>query len=180
MIPPVLIDCDGVLSDFVRSVLDLAALRNDVHGVTEADVTMWDFHTRLLHPDMGATINQAIARDEFVFRMREHEGAIAWLRQLEREHGEDNVFVCTSPWNAEWTAQRASWLERRGVPLRRQIQCSAKHLVSGYLVDDRPGVHAHRNWPTFCLDRPWNALSVEPLRGGYAEASAWLREVRGL
>lgn len=176
MKPPVLIDCDGVLSNFVRAVFDLAALRHDARGFTEADVTMWDFHTRLLHPDMNATINHAISRDEFVFRMPEHEGAIAWLHSVEREHGADNVFVCTSPWNAEWTAQRAAWLEQRGVPLKRQIQCSAKHLVRGRLIDDRPGVSATREpGSTFCLARPWNAASAEPLRGDYSEASAWLR-----
>lgn len=179
MSPPVLLDCDGVLADFTGGCLALARAQAGILDKTEADITRWDTGGCLGWPGLDDAVSHAINHRDFCYRLAEYEGAIAWLRQLEREHGADSVFVCTSPWNAEWTSQRAAWLEKRGVPLRRQIQCSAKHLVSGYLVDDRPGVHAKRpQGSTFCLDRPWNAAAPEPLRGGYADAAAWLRQVR--
>lgn len=170
---PILIDCDGVLSHFTRACFALAE-RVGVHA-TDEDVAEWDTAKCIGYPGLNDAITRAILRDELVYRMPEYPGAIAWLRSLEAEHGADNVFVCTSPWNAEWLSQRAAWLEKRGVPLQRQIQCSAKHLVPGLLVDDRPGVHLTRtDGATFCLARPWNKGDGAP-RGDYADASAWLR-----
>ncbi len=180
MIAPVLVDVDGVLADFTGGCLGLAR-EAGILGKTEADITRWDTGACLGWPGLNDAVTRAVAHRDFCYRLREYEGAIAWLRQLEREHGEENVLACTSPWNAEWTSQRAAWLERRGVPLQRQIQCSAKHLVSGYLVDDRAGVHVKRApGATFCLTRPWNASADEPARGGYEDAAMWLREARGL
>ena len=173
---PILIDCDDVLADLCGACV---LLMRDA-GLDYPEVThMRDDHlSNWRQPDFLCRLNPAVIERQFCYRLAELPGAIAWLRSLEREHGSDNVFVCTSPWNAEWTAQRAAWLERRGVPLKRQIQCSAKHLVMGRLVDDRPGVAATRpEGQTFCLTRPWNAASAEPVRGGYAEASAWLRSL---
>src|SRR5690606_31894301 len=174
------IDGDGVLADLSVAVLELARNVAGIYDKTEADVVHWEYEKSLGWPALWHVVGEHVNTRELCFRLPEYPGAIRWLRELEREHGEDNVLVCTSPFNAAWASQRAAWLERRGVPLKRQIQCSAKHLVSGYLVDDRAGVHAKRPpGSTFCLTRPWNAASAEPIRGGYAEAAAWLREVRG-
>ncbi len=181
MKPPVLIDVDGVLANLTASVLDLARTVAGIYDKVEADVVHWEYEKSIGWPALWHVVGERVNTHELCYRLPEYPGAIAWLRELEREHGEENVLICTSPFNAAWASQRVAWLEKRGVKLSRQIHCSAKHLVSGFLVDDRAGVHAKRApGATFCLNRPWNASAVEPVRGGYEEASAWLRGLRGL
>lgn len=181
MTAPVLVDVDGVLADLTHTVLELARSAANIFNKTEADIVQWEYEKSLGWPALWGVVGARVSTHELCYRLPEYPGSIDWLRRLESEHGAENVFACTSPFNAAWASQRAAWLEQRGVPLSRQIQCSAKHLVSGYLVDDRAGVHAKRApGATFCLTRPWNASADEPLRGGYEAAAQWLREARGL
>lgn len=174
---PILIDCDGVLADFTEGCLELARSRAGIFDKTEADITRWDTGGCLGWPGLDVAVDHALRHSEFCYRLGEYEGAMHWFRDVELEFGAERVFVCTSPWNADWAGQRAAWLEKRGIPLKQQIQCSAKHLIPGYLIDDRPGVSLTRALSqTFTLARPWNADDAN-VRGDYAAATAWLRRV---
>lgn len=175
---PILIDCDEVLSDFVGRVLELAAEFGGIYANRE-QITGWDMSKVLGWPGLDACVTERINKRELCFRLEETPGAISWLRQVEAEFGVDRVFICTSPWNAEWASQRMAWLERRGVPKSRQIQCSAKHLIPGYLIDDAAH-HAARRPPgqAFIIDAPWNRGECPGTpRGNHEAALAWLREV---
>jgi 5'(3')-deoxyribonucleotidase len=173
MTGPILVDCDGVLSDFSGACLDLAAEKFNVYAV-EADITQWDIAKAIGCPGLYPEVSRRVIENEFCYRLRPHVGGLDFLRELETLVGKENVLVCTSPWNAEWMSQRAAWLEDVArVPLARQIQCSRKDLVSGYLVDDRASTISERG-SGFCIARPWN-VDVRGARGDYRACLATVR-----
>jgi hypothetical protein len=171
---PILIDCDGVLANFADSCLRLAREKGGVYAL-ESDLTSWDMAKSIGWPRLDVAIEDAVAQADLCYRIAEYPDAIAWLRDLENTFGSENVLICTSPLNGEWAAQRISWLERRGVPLRRQIHCHQKWRIRGYLIDD--AAHAMDREHGFLLARPWNkSYKSGAPRGDYAAAKAWLKE----
>lgn len=157
--PIVLLDCDGVLSDFIGGVLEIV---KNVTGLifSREDVGQFDFCAALGIRGMDASlIRGAIGERGFCESLKPYEGAQAGVRSLQ-EIAE--VYVVTSPWNSSptWTHERESWLWRHfKIPHSRVLHTSAKHLVAGDLfVDDKtstvvawrdawPGRHAVR-WNT--------------------------------
>jgi 5'(3')-deoxyribonucleotidase len=155
----ILVDCDGVLSNLIHSVVQLAHEKAGIY-VREEDVTDYDYGRGIGWPSWGFAVEEATKKREFVYRMRPYSGATVFLRELERKAGKDNVFVCTKPWDGlpEWLAQRSAWLrDVMGVPTRRQIHVSNKSLVGGLLVDDDPRNLEGRDFhDAFLISRPWN------------------------
>lgn len=161
--PVVLLDCDGVLADFIGGVLEIVeritGLCFDRH-----DVDQYDFCAALGIRGMDASlIKQAIAERGFCERLAPLEGARAGVKAL---HLIADVYVVTSPWNSSetWTHDRESWLWRHfKIPSSRVIHTSAKHLVCGdVFVDDKTStVAAWRDaWPdcgAVRWDTPHNA-----------------------
>jgi 5'(3')-deoxyribonucleotidase len=176
---PVLVDCDGVLSDFTECCLRIA---RDAFGRehTETEITQWDTEKALGIPGLFAELEREIDRG-LCRNMPALPGARDFMTELERMYGESNVLVVTSPWNATWLPQRAAWLTEFGVPEARQIQTKApKRHVTGFLIDDGPHNLLDRHeFDRFCIDRPWNRDVPGP-RGGYAECLAYLREAKRL
>lgn len=168
MTRPILVDCDGVISNLSRSVLRLAHERSIALDKGEDDITTWEYTTCLGWDYVNAAITNAIRDRDFVYRMHPYPGAFAALRRLEAKFGADNVLVCTSPWNAEWAAQRYAWLaDFAGVPSKRVIMCSAKHWVPGFLIDDHVNNFDGRHWTdSFLVARPANEENPAKLRRG--------------
>jgi|SRR5690606_13213245 len=177
MSAPILIDCDGVLSNMTRSVLALAA----EHGVfrTPDDVTTWDYANCLGWRNVYAEIERATREREFVYRMHPYAGAFAFLRRLEAEHGRDNVLVCTSAFNADWAQQRLSWLaDFAGVAKERVIITNRKDLVRGVLLDDAPH-HVEGRDRAIVYDHPYNRDVSGARARDFAEAEALIRAAVG-
>jgi 5'(3')-deoxyribonucleotidase len=134
---PILVDCDGVISDMTRSVLALAHERSIALDKGPDDITNWEYTISLAWSGADEAITRAVREREFVYRMHPYPGAFMALRRLEQAFGADNVLVCTSPWNAEWASQRYAWLQDfAGVSKKRVVMCTRKELVSGFLIDD--------------------------------------------
>lgn len=171
----ILLDCDGVLADFVGPVLDL------VHEVTgrrhkREDIAAFDFVAQLgLSRDEAVLVKREIShRDGWWCSLPVYEGARAGVDRL-REFGE--VFVVTSPWNScrTWLHDRETWLAKHfDIPASNLLVGSAKHLVAGdMLVDDRSDTlrewarwHGHHGgkavqWQTpHNRNEPWLGLST--------------------
>lgn len=173
---PILIDCDEVLSDFVGECLRVAA--ESGYGGTLDQITGWDIGKCLGWKGFDAAITNRVDTAELCYRMPEVPGGIGWLRAVEAEFGAARVFICTSPWNASWAAQRIAWLEKRGVPLKRQIHTSQKALIPGLLIDDaQHHIEAREPGQGFLIAQNWNRRLPDVPRGDHYAAMAWLREV---
>lgn len=137
--PVILLDCDGVLSDFIGPV---CALASSVTGRTHApaDVTRFDFASCLeLTPLEKRQVTDYISMStgwwsQLPILPGAREG-VARLQDL------GDVYIVTSPWNscATWLHEREAWLKRHfNIPHSRVLAGSAKHLVSGDIfVDDK-------------------------------------------
>lgn len=172
---PILVDVDGCIADFVQACLDLAAEKFNIFA-QPSDCTYDPLWNAIGCPYLPPAIDEAIAKREFVYRMKPLPGGIEFLRTLEDKYGEKNVFICTSPWNGQWAEQRMAWLrDKAGVKQNRIIQCSAKHLVNGILIDDSVKHLVNRDFG-YCIAQPYNTEHKGP-RGGYQDCLKWLEDL---
>lgn len=135
----ILLDCDGVLADFIGPVLALVADATDrIH--TREDVDRFDFAAALnLTPAEKRAVTAPISdRDGWWSRLPVFPGARAGVDRL-REIAD--VYIVTSPWNScrTWHHEREGWLRHHfDLPASRLVVTSAKHVCAGdVLVDDR-------------------------------------------
>ncbi len=137
--PRVLLDCDGVLADFVGGVLPI------VRQVTGRDYTHEDVAQYSFSDALGLTRNESeIVLDrissspDFCASLKPFDHAQNGVAAL---HAIADVYIVTSPWNTNptWTFQREAWLKRHfDIPSKRVVHTSAKHLCVGDMhVDDK-------------------------------------------
>lgn len=137
--PRALVDCDGILSDFIGGAL---ATLNELYDTSfqREHVTEFDFTKALgMSAPAAAAAKRAIGSAVgFARHLDVYPGAIDGMRRL---HDIAEVYVVTSPWNSNptWCHDREAWLDRHfGIPHARVIHTSAKHLIAGdVLVDDK-------------------------------------------
>lgn len=185
--PIVLLDCDGVLADFVG---DLLPIIHSVTGIraTREQITHFDFSASLgLSPAQSADVKRAIGGAVRFARFLEPcPGAIegvAALRDLA------DVYIVTSPWNSNptWTHDREWWLRKHfDIPHANVLHGSAKHLVRGdVFVDDKTDAviawqDAHPRSVGIRWNTPHNQLDAYdgPATGLWSVVRDIAREVR--
>lgn len=178
MTPVILLDCDGILSDFVSPALDLIHQHTgDRHTVDE--ITQWNVFEALDKKDHEHILDHAVKHNEFCSTMPVMPGALDAVTAL-RLLGE--VFIVTSPYHApSWVFERTNWLKQHLDFDKKQIvNTAAKHLVAGdVLVDDSD--KNLREWRAHMAklgidglallwDRPWNQ-NVD--MAGICRVSSW-------
>ncbi len=178
----VLCDADGVLSDFVGTVLYYAYQFCGAKFQREA-IDQWDCFAALGLPKSEWPRFRAACNElQLCRRMDQLPEAAAFYAELRGIAAK--VRVCTSPMNAGWLTQRAEWLEEFGVPLAEQIHWHDKHeLVGAYdvLIDDRAEnceAFVAAGGCAFCIATPYNThvrTGGALKRGTHAECLAWLR-----
>lgn len=137
--PRVLVDCDGVLADFIGGAL---ATINERCGTsyTREQVTEFNFTRSLgMTPQQAAATKRIIGNAErFALNLDVYPGAVDGVRRL-REIA--SVHIVTSPWNSNptWTHDREAWLLRHfGIQHGEVTHTSAKDGVFGHvLIDDK-------------------------------------------
>jgi 5'(3')-deoxyribonucleotidase len=135
----ILLDCDGVLADFIGEVIETIVAHGGPRHV-HADVIEFNFSTALkLDPDLARLVKRTISKDPgWWIGLDPFQEAIEGVAKL-REVAD--VFVVTSPWNScqTWLFERESWLKQHfDIPHSHVLAGSAKHIVSGHmLVDDK-------------------------------------------
>jgi 5'(3')-deoxyribonucleotidase len=135
----VLLDCDGVLSDFVGGYL--RAL-NAMHGTNHRaeDVKTHDIGITLgLTRQMTDGLHWTIRHQPgFVKSLAPLPGAVSGVAALRRSA---DVHVVTAPWfdAATWDSERRQWLwDHFRIPGERVTSTHAKYICAGdVLVDDK-------------------------------------------
>lgn len=172
----IILDSDGVLSDFVAGVLPLV---EEVTGkrFTHADVTMFNFVEALgLTTTEGAAVKKLIgSRRGFAASLPPYPNARQGVRRL-RELGD--VICVTTPWdtNPWWRAERDSWLALHfGIEVVKHADDKSDYDADLF-VDDR-STHV-RDWLSKRPDRvgvfwrtPHNTPESVPV--GAHSTSSW-------
>jgi 5'(3')-deoxyribonucleotidase len=178
------VDCDEVLSDYRGAMLKLAADKFNVFA-TYDQITSDDVGPSIGCAGLEYAVDEEVLYREFVYKMKPIPEGIAFLRELENRYDKENVVICTSPWafdsreraTGEWASQRYAWLrDFAGIPKKRVIMASMKHLVRGILIDDRAkNLEARAPNAGYCIAHPHNTAFKGP-RGNYEECLIWLEE----
>lgn len=134
----VLLDCDGVLSDFSKGICDVVNLITG-RDTKPSDITQWDFNKALeLDEHDAAAVKRKLDRVSFWESLKPCEGAIEGVNLLAARA---EIYVVTSPWYSceGWEAARREWLYRHfEIERERVIPTAAKHVISGdFFVDDK-------------------------------------------
>src|SRR5579885_1757461 len=131
----VLLDCDGVLADFVTPCL---ALLKDATGVTYTpeQVTDWDIMKALSIPKETAdAVYGAMKVPGFCAGLPIYPGAQAAVARLSEVA---DIYVVTSPLGGPyWESERRFWRHKYfGIPGKHVMSGSAKHICAGDVLLD--------------------------------------------
>jgi len=157
----VLLDCDGVLSDFVGAAIDVAHHHSAKRWKVE-DLTQWSFWKDMVDPDVPDLVKRILAdisTPGFCAGIQPLPGA---KEAVERLREIADIRVVTSPWNSPtWAHERFEWLTQHfDFPRSQVIQCEDKSEVDGdFLVDDDPKKLS--TWASRRMVR--GSLPVDPL-----------------
>lgn len=152
-----LLDCDGILADFLQPLLDRV---NEERGTafqwTACD--QWDIGAAfgLDWKDLG----RIVETPGFCASLPVYPGAVEGVAALQATH---DIYCVTSPFSGpHWMAERTAWLKQHfGFDKSHVIHCYTKRLVFGdLLLDDKPETVREwaDAWPGAALlwDAPWN------------------------
>lgn len=166
----ILIDCDGVLGDFVTPYLELIrTVTGDRHMIDE--VTQFDVLAALGKKDVEAQVLELCSRRGFCSSFKTLPGAVEGVAAL-RELGD--LFVVTSPMHVPWwTWERTEWLSKHfGFTKKQVLYTSSKEIVSGDVMIDDNEVNliewqAEQRRPDYevlplLVDSPWNRNVEHP------------------
>lgn len=164
----VLLDVDGVLADFLSTVLRLAGV-----GVDKSQIIDWDLR-KCLSPAAHRRVTDLLSfSDSIAKHMDVMPGAQRAVDTI-RETG-FGVVAVTSPWlsNPTWEHQRRAWLRAKfDIRPENIISTPAKHLVDGaVLVDDKAEAverwSAVRGRPAILFRHPYGGDPSGPFISGW-------------
>lgn len=174
--PTVLLDCDGVLADFVAAFLDIVEEETGERFL-HSDVGGFDIKIALGLDAAEAVRCYSRITPGFCGSLAPIAGAIEGVASLQDVA---DVYIVTSPWNScpTWMSERELWLKKHfAIHHSRVIHGSAKHLVRGnFLVDDKAETvirwqAAHPDKSAVLWAQPWN--EYEPWGG--VRTNDWAR-----
>lgn len=150
----VLIDLDGVIRDFIKSVESVYKREYPDHVIKQ--VVSRDLHNYF---PIGPAINEFIKNkfgDEILLNAPEYPGAVEALCKWEDAF--EMVIVTAQP--ADWRYSTYSWIGNHHLPVNEVKIIYEKHTVEGFaLLDDFPenlDLFAQTGRLAVCMDQPWN------------------------
>lgn len=155
MRPRILVDCDGVLADFVGAVLEW-----DGHAHTRESITQPDIMAAWGTPERWPELNALCQSAGWCASLKPIEGArefVDWLRSWA------DVFVVTSPYAdaPTWCHERIQWLAAHfGIDRDRVVFARDKSVVRGggdVLIDDFTKNLEAFGGEGILIRQPWNA-----------------------
>ena len=158
----ILVDMDGVLSDFDGEFLKRWRERypEKIYIPLEERTS---FYVKDSYPeDLKPLVTDILLEPSFFREMMPMTGAIQAMKEM--KDMEFEIFICTSPLTAykNCVLEKYEWVEKHlGADWVSQIILTKdKTLVKGdYLIDDKPaisGVETNPTWEHIVYDRPYN------------------------
>lgn len=170
----ILIDQDGVLADFEKSV---NVIWQNRHGTPLPITNRTHFYLHDELPEHKAELNDIYAQKGFFENLEPIDGAITALHTL-LNHGLD-VRICTAPIRAyrHCVSEKFAWVERHlgNHWTKRLILTKDKTWVRGdVLIDDRPVITGSLTpmWRHFLYDQPYNRMVNKP-RVSWSDNQSW-------
>ena len=171
----ILLDCDGVLADFMGHVIA------STHGVSRESMVHWDFMPDIPEDQQGV-LSEAMQTWEWWKHILPIDRAKYGVQYM-RQH--DCKVVCvTTPWPScdMWESTRRGWLDLNFAPIygTEIIITDNKTAVDGdVFVDDKPEsvalwAAAHPNKLALLFDAPYNQESDLPRCMGWDDLMAQL------
>lgn len=162
--PTIVLDIDGVCSDFVGALLP--PLRTILgRNVTYTDITKykyWREDCLGMTTAQKDTLDRAVQTRGFCAGIAPIPGAVAGIRELQECA---DVYAATVPYDSEhWERERRLWIQKiLGIPNSNIMQGEPKHLLDCHaLVEDKP--ETLEDWQSIgrpqygiLFDQPWNA-----------------------
>lgn len=159
----VLLDCDGILCNFIGGVLDVVQYVTGTRHEYE-EIDQWDFWPCLnLDPTDKFAVDVYLKSCGFCSKLRPMPGAREAVAELQKRC---EVYCVTVPYhgNKTWCHERTEWLWREvGIPASQIIFTESKHMVRGnVLIDDKPDNLSSWSYSeegnSLCVlwNRPWN------------------------
>lgn len=159
-----LIDMDGVITDFNKANWDMFELKHpEFRNKYPRPDPIVEFYAEDAYPDeeFKNAIRNINSSPNFFLRLDPIEGAIEALYELEKEY---EVFICTAPLleNPTCCNDKLRWVEKYlgGDWVRRTIITKDKTVVDGdFLIDDKPVITGIANepiWQRIIYDQPYN------------------------
>lgn len=157
MKPTLLLDCDGILANFIEACLALLAVRTGrkyAHDV----IKTWDvFDSLPTDKHLRPVIYDELKRPNGCLNIPVYPGAQAGVAKL-REHFE--VVIVTSPFVGAptWMSERETWLKRHfDIGHKNIIHTHQKHRILGdVFIDDK--VEHVEQWT-----KQWQRLTPTPV-----------------
>jgi 5'(3')-deoxyribonucleotidase len=164
----ILLDCDGVLADFLSTVLREANVFTSPLAITD-----WNLK-KCLTVDEYDRVVDLLTHSNIAATMDVMKGAREAVDEFRRRGF--GVVVLTSPWisNQTWEHQRRSWLKKHfEVKSSEVISTSAKHLVDGAVLVDDKVEHVeqwteHRGRPAVLFKHTFNNNTKGPFITGWS------------
>lgn len=133
----ILIDCDGVLANFDKAILQLLKKEFDIELDLEEYRRHWDFSEvpglRKYKDRIRPMVEQTSG---FCLNMETYPGALEFTRAV-RDRGH-TLLSCTSVMGGPYPSERMTWLTQRGFHRHDVIMVYRKELIEGdVLIDDR-------------------------------------------
>jgi 5'(3')-deoxyribonucleotidase len=156
-----MLDCDGVLADYVGASLDVILRRLGRHYLPE-QVTAWDFSSLPGWHEISDQYWELARSIGFCSQIEPFPGAVEGVRRL-REIA--HVEFLTSPLHRSptWTHERDAWLERHFgahhhdiLHVRKKYRVKADVLVDDNLDNVRGWTEHHPDGMGILWSRPYN------------------------
>lgn len=161
--PTLLLDCDGVIIDITKQILEFVSSYYPNRTFTYDQITQHDAFTALGVPELDPVWRRACDEQELCLKMLPYEGSHEFMREAAKIA---NIVIVTAPLQKcrTWHWQRTEWLRRNfGINHKQVIFAGDKSHVDGEIfIDD--SLHNIVKWKmahsdrgdAIVFDRPWN------------------------
>jgi 5'(3')-deoxyribonucleotidase len=174
--PVILLDCDGVIADFVHTALKFTESRTG-KKYTPSDVSKWDIFESLGHPELWNQFNLFCEVEGTCLDILPYPESLDPVAALKSKY---DVVIVTSPVDAKpWMHERAVWLKQHfNIERKKVIFANEKHHVMGdVLIDDKPSniigwCEANPHGLGILWDQPYNRAELS-LPSNSTRLSTW-------